>query len=209
MTPHRGLGQRMARAVHRAAALVATVVTVAMLTPGSAWAHVSVDSTRPNGDGTTTVVLSFDHGCPDSPTVSLDVDASGGVEILSGSTSIPGWSAELIMPTRLNFLGDPVASGEVAQVEIVARITGIPGQPVRFPTYQRCVNGDGYSWTDTAPGAQYPAPEVIATAAILAPAAASTDSGADRFGVLVGIGAMALAFGAAGAAATRQGRLSD
>lgn len=192
--------QAVGRAVRRLVVVIA-VATVALLVPTTAWAHVTVDSTRPNGDGTTTVVLSFDHSCTDSPTVSLDVAAADGVEFLSGSTAIPGWTVDVIQPTRVTFLGDPVASGEAAQVEIVARITGVPGQPVRFPTEQRCASGDRYSWTDTAPGAEYPAPEVIATAAILSPSAVPAESGAGRTEVLVGIAAVTIVLGAAGAVA--------
>ena len=51
MTPNRRLEQRIATAFRRAAVIGATVVTVAMLAQGSARADVSVDSTRPHGDG--------------------------------------------------------------------------------------------------------------------------------------------------------------
>jgi hypothetical protein len=58
MTPNRERGPAaVARAVHRAA-VVAAMVTVVILAPATAWAHVTVDSTGPNGDGTTTVARS-------------------------------------------------------------------------------------------------------------------------------------------------------
>lgn len=205
MTHRCGLDKVRATAVRRAV-IIAAVMAAAMLAPSIAFAHVTVDSTQPNGDGTTTIVLSFDHGCTDSPTESLDVAPTDGVEILSGSTSIPGWRAERILPTRINFLGDPVASGEVAQVEIVARLTGVAGQRIYFPTYQRCASGNGFSWTDTAVSAQYPAPEVIVTSAMLAPAAVSSDSGADRTQVVIGIAGLAILLGAAGAWAGARAR---
>ena len=200
MTDRCRRGGRVTGCAVRRAAVIIAVSVVATLAPAIAWAHVTVDSARPNGDGTTTVVLSFEHGCADSPTVSLGVAAGEGVEFLSGATSIPGWTAQLISPNRINYQGDPVASGQAARVEIVTRLTGVPGQPIRFPADQRCASGDGYSWTDTAPGAQNPAPEVIATSAILAPRAVSADDGADRIQVIVGITALTVVLGVAGAA---------
>ena len=62
----------MTRRARAAAALgLAALLTVAG-TQGAA-AHVLLETATPNGDGTTTLTFSFEHGCDGAPTTGLDV----------------------------------------------------------------------------------------------------------------------------------------
>nr|WP_230416563.1 DUF1775 domain-containing protein [Micromonospora tarapacensis] len=61
--------------------------------------------------------------------------------------------------------------GTEAAFSLTTRLTGTVGQPLRFPTVQRCANGESYEWTDPQPGDEHPAPSLIATGAVLAPTA--------------------------------------
>lgn len=172
-------------------------------------AHVAVDSARPNGDGTTTVTLSWDHSCtPDTATTGVDVTAGPGVTFTGGATGIAGWAAS-VEPGAVTFGGPGVPTGEKVSVDVVARIEGAPGATITFPAIQRC--GDRQSaWTDPDPAAEHPAPSLIATAALLepvanaAPAGADPVSGADITQVLSGIVLLAAVLGTVGFLAQRR-----
>lgn len=185
-----------------------TVAALIGLAPAAA-AHVAVDSAAPNGDGTTTVTLVWDHSCsPDDATTGVTVSAGPGVEFTGGASDLAGWSAT-VDPATVVFAGPAVPTGQKAAVTVTARITAAPGSTVTFPSVQQC--GDRQTgWTDPDPSADHPAPSLIATAAIAtAPAADSTaaadlDAGADLGQVLTGVLLLAAAAGAVGMVVTRR-----
>ena len=105
------------------------MVTVAALVgfaPAAA-AHVAVDSASPNGDGTTTVTLVWDHSCsPGTPTTGVTVSAGPGVEFTGAASDLAGWSAS-VDPTTVALRGPAVPTGEKAAITVTARITANPG----------------------------------------------------------------------------------
>lgn len=199
----------ISRGLTRAAALLGLVAALTLALAPAAAAHVAVDSATPNGDGTSTVTLVWDHSCtPDAATTGVTVSAGSGVEFTGASTDVAGWTAT-VEPSTVAFSGAGVPTGQRAAVRVTARITAAPGATVRFPSVQLC--GDQQTaWTDPDPSAEHPAPTLIATGAIAAPAtgnAASNavDEGADLGQVLTGVLLLTVALGATGVLVTRRG----
>jgi uncharacterized protein YcnI len=189
--------------------LTGSAVTIAALigfAPAAA-AHVAVDSADPNGDGTTTVTLVWDHSCtPGTPTTGVTVSAGSGVEFTGGASDLAGWSAS-VDPATVAFNGPAVPTGQKAAVTVTARITANPGTTVEFPAVQYC-SDQQTAWTDPDPAAEHPSPMLIATAAIAAPAAAAAqvaDAGADLGQVLTGVLLLAGALAAVGVVVVRRG----
>lgn len=199
----------MTRLLSRLTVLVAAGVAVLIGLAPAAAAHVAVDSAAPNGDGTTTVSLVWDHGCGvDDATTGVTVSAGPGVEFTGGASDQPGWSAT-VDPATVAFAGPAIPTGQRAAVTVTARITAAPGATVTFPAVQQC--GDRQTaWTDPDPSAEHPAPTLIATAAIAAaPAAVPTDAdeldaGADLGQVLTAVLLLAAGWGAVGVMVTRR-----
>lgn len=85
----------------------AAVAALIWLAPAAA-AHVAVDSASPNGDGTTTVTLVWDHSCtPETSTSGVTVSAGPGVEFTGATSDLPGWSAT-VDPSTVAFSGPGV-----------------------------------------------------------------------------------------------------
>lgn len=172
------------------------------LAPAAA-AHVAVDSASPNGDGTTTVTLVWDHSCsPDTPTTGVTVSAGTGVEFTGAGTDLVGWSAS-VDPSTVAFSGPAVPTGEKAAITVTARITAVPGATVSFPSVQHCIDQQT-AWAETDPAAEHPAPTLIATAAIATPATAAADEGADLGQVLTGVLLLVAGCAAVGFVTTRR-----
>jgi uncharacterized protein YcnI len=204
MTNHPQPGRRRRRRVLTVAAL--TITALIGLAPAAA-AHVAVDSASPNGDGTTTVTLTWNHSCtPDTATTGVDVTAGAGVMFVGASTGITGWTST-VGPGGVSFTGPGVPTGQQVSIQVVARIAGTPGSTITFPAIQHCGNQQT-GWTDPDLSADHPAPSMIATAAVLAPTAPTTEptAGADITQVLTGIILLAAALGAAGYLANRPTR---
>lgn len=187
-------------ALGRLSAIVAVTIGALLAFAPAAAAHVAVDSAAPDGDGTTTVTLTWNHSCtPGSSTTGVRVSADDGVEFTSASTGLDGWSAALDGPGAANFSGPGIPTGQVATVQVTARIAGTLGASVTFPSIQQC--GDQQTaWTDPDPASDHPAPSLIATAAILAPAPAvdQPSGGADLTEILTGIIVLAAVLGVIG-----------
>ncbi len=204
MTAHSRRTGPWRRRVLNVAAL--TVITVIVAAPAAA-AHVAVDSAAPNGDGTTTITLTWNHSCsPDAPTTGVDVTAADGVTFTGASTGIPGWTST-VEPGSATFAGPGVPTGQQVSIAVVARITGTPGSTIMFPAIQHC--GDQQTgWTDPDSSAEHPAPSLIATAAVLAPVATAIEptAGADITQTLTGIVLLAGVLGTIGYVANRATR---
>lgn len=169
---------------HRLGRLVAVLALAAMATvaaAGSAGAHVLIESATPNGDGTTTITFTFDHGCEGHPTSRLEVALPEGVTA-TRTVDPAGWRS-VLSGRSVTWEGEPVDDGEKKQFGLVTTVTGEIGQSFSFPTVQRCHGGRSYSWTDAATGSNTPVPSFVATAATLsarsphADVPASTGSG--------------------------------
>ncbi|MFT4298122.1 MAG: DUF1775 domain-containing protein [Aeromicrobium sp.] len=175
---------------------------------GPASAHVLVETVVPRGDGSAELALTFDHGCTDSPTVSLVVEAPAGSQFLDG-TAPTGWTAAVEGGgSRIVFAGPGIGDGQAPRFTIGARLAGSVGQTLLFETRQECANGQGYDWTDASESQDRPAPRIVATAAVLAeqaPPAASAPPALPEDGV--GLGQIALAIALLAAAAGVAGHL--
>lgn len=185
-----------------------TLAVLLGLAPAAA-AHVAVDSAGPNGDGTATVTLSWNHSCtPEAATTGVDVAAGPGVSFTGASTDIAGWTST-VNPSSVTFTGPGVPTGEKVSVAVTARIEGTAGEAITFPAVQHCrdqAGGDQQSaWTDPDPASEHPAPSLVATTALLAPAPlAEPTSGADITQVLTGIVLLAAVLGVLGFVAERR-----
>lgn len=139
---------------------------VLVVLAGPAAAHVAVDEAAPNGDGTTTVTLAWNHSCSsDAATTGVRVTAGTGVEITGAATSLEGWNA-VVDSGEARFSGPELPTDRLADVEVTVRITGLPGDRVLLPAIQEC-GTQRLAWTDPEPGSEHPAPSLIATAALL------------------------------------------
>lgn len=201
-------GPRPGRMIlRRGLTLIALTLTALIGLAPAAGAHIAVDSVSPNGDGTSTVTLVWDHSCtPDTTTTGVDVAAGDSVTFTAAATDVAGWTFT-VDPETVSFTGPGIPTGQEATIDVVARVTGTPGETITFPSIQHC--GDQQTgWTDPDPSAEHPAPSLIATAAILTPAAPAAEptAGADITQVLTGILLLAAALGAAGFLAHRRTR---
>ncbi|ROO50748.1 uncharacterized protein YcnI [Micromonospora sp. Llam0] len=152
---------------------LAPAALVTLWSAAPAAAHTQLAGAAPNGAGATTLTFTFDHGCDNADTNELVVEMPAGA--IAGSTTgqPPGWAAE-VTPSRVSWTGPAISAEQiaagVAEFSVLVRLTGTVGQTFWFPAVQRCVDGDSYEWSDTGPGAERPAPSLIATNAVLAPA---------------------------------------
>lgn len=164
----RRFARRHRRRFARAIVVTAAVAVAMVAAPAGAFGHVAIDQATPNPDGTATITLSWKHGCAGgAATTGIDITAGQGVEIIAAGSAIPGWNAD-VGPGSVRFAGPAVPTHETGTVIVTARVTGSPGESVQLPAIQRC--GDQQvAWTDPDAAAEYPAPTMIATAAIISP----------------------------------------
>ncbi|WP_328474563.1 YcnI family protein [Actinoplanes sp. NBC_00393] len=156
---------------------VAMSAALLLLTGSPAAAHVLLAEAQPNGDGSTALTFTFDHGCGESPTTELIVTLPPGAAEPSATRQPDGWRA-VVAPDRVTWTGPALNAGAEAAFTLTTRLTGSVGQTLRFPTLQHCANGEAYRWIDTESDAEHPAPSLIATRAVLASAAASPQAAA-------------------------------
>lgn len=155
--PFAALGRRLA--------VAAAVLLLCLVPAAPAAAHVLIETVEPNGDGTSTLTFTFDHGCDGEPTDALEVTMPDGVEAVAAGQP-DGWTAE-VAPESVRWTGEPVADGDRAEFTLDVRVTGTVGHPFSFPTEQECAGSGSYQWTDADPSAEHPAPTFVATAATL------------------------------------------
>jgi uncharacterized protein YcnI len=189
----------------RRAAIVPGLAAAALIGfAPAASAHVAVDSAAPNGDGTTTITLVWDHSCaPDTDTTGVDVTPGVGVEFTGASTDLAGWSAT-VDRDRIGFSGPGIPTGQPARVAVTARITATPGTTVTLPSIQHC--GDRESaWTDPDPASEHPAPSLIATAALVGSTSVDAGTGGADIGqILTGVAFLAVTLAAVGVVVQRR-----
>lgn len=162
-----------------AVALMLVLVLGASMAPAAA--HVSSDPAAASGTtddaGITTVVLSFDHGCGDSPTTGLRVQLPDGTTEVT-TTDPDGWTSS-ITDGVVTWTGGSIASADKGSFEVRARLVGEAGEVIYLPTVQTCPDGEE-AWIEIpADGDQEPeapAPAVTLTRTV-GPAGADADAG--------------------------------
>jgi uncharacterized protein YcnI len=231
MTPPRPRRPRRAAAACPAlpAALLFVFLSAAaaiLLTAAPAAAHVLLAKAQPNGDGTTTLTFTFDHGCGKAPTTELTVSLPGGITTVTTPATSPAtpsaagaattqparWTGR-VTAKRVSWTGPGITPGNQAAFSVRTRIIGTVGQTFHFPTIQRCDNGEFYEWAGHQPTDEHPAPTMIATRAVLAsqppppatPVVTSDETGASLPQALAAVAAFTMAVTALGIFLTRGG----
>lgn len=153
-----------ARALRRLALAGAAGAAVLFALPTAAGAHVNASGVTV--DGTTTVTLTFDHGCEGNPTTSLRV------LLPDGATSIEpqdpaGWTSA-VSGTEVAWTGGEIANGARGTFVLTASLVEPEGSTVFLPTVQGCTGGTEEAWIDKSddPGADAAAPRITAGAGV-------------------------------------------
>jgi uncharacterized protein YcnI len=150
-------------------------------------AHITTDPSEAPSDGCATVSFQIPHGCEESPTTQFSVQIPPSVASATPAIS-PNWTIETKEgkkdPVELD--GEQITSG-VSEVTYTAKQplpadrldfvymslkmpAGKPGEPIYFPTIQKCVQGETRWIQIPAQGEseddlESPAPAVVLTAA--------------------------------------------
>jgi periplasmic copper chaperone A len=166
--PTRRLARRAAGA---AVALVAVIAPATM-----AAAHTETDFVAVPAGSTATVTFEPEHGCGDSPTIDMKVQAP-----VADATALElaGWTASATPNgegnTVLEWSGGSQPAHEPGAFQVQFQVPQAVGTLLAFPAVQTCANGANEAWIDTEPGAESPAPQLLVLAAGSAPAASLDD----------------------------------
>ena len=100
--------------------------------------------------------------------------------------SVDGWTATATPDgagnTVLEWTGGSLPADEAGAFPVEFTVPDAVGTLLAFPAVQRCANGDELAWIGTAPGDEFPAPQVLVLAAGSEPAATLDDVPADAPG---------------------------
>ncbi len=135
-------------------------------------AHTETDYVAVPAGSTVTVTFAPEHGCGDSPTIELRVQAP-----VEGAFAheVGGWTSSATPDgaghTVLRWDGGSTPADEEGAFPVEFTVPDAVGSLLAFPTVQRCDNGEELAWIGTAPGDELPAPQLLVLAAGSAPAA--------------------------------------
>jgi periplasmic copper chaperone A len=153
------------------------VTAVAAIAPAAiASAHTETDVVAVPAGSTATVTFEPEHGCGDSPTVDMKVQAP-----LAGATALDkaGWKATSTAGatgnTVLEWSGGSQPAHEPGAFQVRFTVPDKVGTLLAFPAVQTCANGAQETWIETDPGAENPAPQLLVLAAGSQPAATVDD----------------------------------
>jgi periplasmic copper chaperone A len=153
------------------------VAAAACLVPAAiASAHTETDVVAVPAGSTATVTFEPEHGCGDSPTVDMKVQAP-----VAGATALDkaGWKASATADasgnTVLEWSGGSQPADEPGAFQVRFSVPDEVGTLLAFPSVQTCANGEQEAWIETDPGADQPAPQLLVLAAGSEPAAAIDD----------------------------------
>jgi periplasmic copper chaperone A len=153
------------------------VAAVASIAPAAiASAHTETDLVAVPAGSTATVTFEPEHGCGDSPTVDMKVQAP-----VAGATALDkaGWQASSVADetgnTVLEWSGGSQPSHEQGAFQVRFTVPDEVGTLLAFPAVQTCANGEQETWIETEPGAESPAPQLLVLAAGSQPAATIAD----------------------------------
>jgi uncharacterized protein YcnI len=146
------------------------VAAVASIAPAAiASAHTETDLVAVPAGSTATVTFEPEHGCGDSPTVDMKVQAP-----VAGATALDkaGWQASSVADetgnTVLEWSGGSQPSHEQGAFQVRFTVPDEVGTLLAFPAVQTCANGEQETWIETEPGAESPAPQLLVLAALAA-----------------------------------------
>ena len=140
--------------------LAAAALVLAL--PAGASAHTESDVVAVPAGSEATVTLKPTHGCGDSPTTEVAIQAP-----VAGATAgeVEGWSATAADDgeghTVLEWTGGALPSAETGAFPVTFTAPDTPGELLTFPSIQTCENGEELSWISGDPADDYPAPRLL------------------------------------------------
>lgn len=158
-------------------ALVAGAATAAalVLTAGPALAHVEPDPGAIPAGEATTVALTIEHGCDDSPTTSVAIQVPEGLEAVSG-VALPGWAIESSDGAVTWTADEPLPPDQEQAFALeLTPAADQAGESLLLKTVQTCEEGELRwieEWDGEGEEPEHPAPTVEVVASGAEPAAA-------------------------------------
>ncbi|CAN5398825.1 hypothetical protein BH10ACT3_BH10ACT3_05490 [soil metagenome] len=155
-------------AVMRRIAYALTAATIAFagvaLGASSTSAHTGADMIAVPAGSEATIKLKPNHGCGDSPTVEVFIQAP-----VPGATAVPveGWTQSATPDTEdagktvLEWTGGSLPTDQTGEFPVTFQVPDTPGELLTFPAVQGCANGEELSWINGDPASDYPAPRLL------------------------------------------------
>jgi periplasmic copper chaperone A len=165
-----------------AGAVLAGILAV-VVPSASASAHTETDFVAVPAAATATVTFEPEHGCGESPTVEVRIQAPvlGAV-----AEDVAGWTATATPDgsgnTVLRWTGGSTPADEAGAFPVEFTVPDTPGVLLAFPAVQTCEDGQELAWIGTTPGDEFPAPSLLVLPAGAEPAATIDDVPADAPG---------------------------
>lgn len=153
-----------------------------LLSPALAGAHTEADLVAVPAGSEATITLKPTHGCGDSPTTEVSIQAP--VAGASGG-EVDGWtvaSEDDGDNTVVTWSGGSLPADATGEFPITFTAPDTPGELLLFPAIQVCENGEELEWISGDPTSDYPAPRVLVLAADGVPATSIDDLPADAPG---------------------------
>lgn len=138
----------------------ALLVAVGLAAPASA--HTESDVVAVPAGSEATVSLKPTHGCGDSPTIAVAVQAP-----VEGATAedVDGWTATATDDgegnTVLEWTGGVLPIDQAGAFPVTFTAPDQPGLLMLFPSVQTCEDGSELSWISGDPANEFPAPRVL------------------------------------------------
>jgi uncharacterized protein YcnI len=174
---------RPTRRLARWAAGALVAAGAAVVPSALASAHTETDFVAVPAGATATVTFQPEHGCGESPTVDVKVQApvAGAMAV-----ELDGWTASATPDaegnTVLEWSGGSLPADESGAFQVEFVVPDAVGTLLAFPAVQTCANGEQEAWIETEPGAESPAPQLLVLAAGSEPAATLEDVPVDAPG---------------------------
>jgi uncharacterized protein YcnI len=155
--------------------LTGTALAIGILCMGApnAAAHTDADVIAVPAGSEATIKLKPNHGCGDSPTVEVFIQAP-----VPGATAGPidGWTQTATPDTEspdktvLEWSGGSLPTDLTGEFPVTFQVPDTPGELLTFPAVQGCENGEELSWINGDPDSDYPAPRLLVLPAGSTPA---------------------------------------
>lgn len=165
-------------------AALASLATAALLlnAPG-AGAHTDAGLVAVPAGEEAVLELKPTHGCGDSPTVEVAIQAPvAGAE----AQPVDGWTATSTDggdgTTVLEWKGGSLPADQTGAFPVRFTAPDTPGELLLFPSIQVCANGEELAWISGDPSSETPAPRLLVLPAGSAPAASIDDVPTDAPG---------------------------
>jgi uncharacterized protein YcnI len=158
-------------------ALAAAAGCAAAVAPSSPLAaHTEASAVAVPAGSEATVTFRPAHGCGESPTVGVRIQAPVA-DATAGA--VDGWIATATPDgagnTVLEWTGGVLPTETTGAFPLELTVPDAVGTLLAFPAVQRCASGEELAWIGTAPGDEYPAPQVLVLPAGSEPAATLDD----------------------------------